>query len=65
MVDMQSDILEQRQRNAAKRFFFSKSDKDQIAAWNRKLDVFLNFLQVRSIGSAGNPRTQQPPFRLS
>jgi hypothetical protein len=57
MFDMQKDILERRQRNVATRFLFSRGEKDQIAAWNRKLDVFLGFLQVRSIVSVGNPRT--------
>ena len=62
---IQENVVKQGKRNAVHRFVLSKSDKDKIAAWNRDLARVLDVFNVRSVGSVGDPRTYQHPFRPS
>ncbi|KAF9790592.1 P-loop containing nucleoside triphosphate hydrolase protein [Thelephora terrestris] len=42
VAEIQRDVVNQGQRNAASRFFHAMSDKDAIAAWGREIDRILH-----------------------
>ena len=51
MDDVQEKVIEKNDRNVFARAFYTKSDKDAIAAWKQEFSTILQIFQVRSVGS--------------
>ena len=62
LVEMQRKVVKRGKRNGVIRFILSKDDKDKITAWKQDLVRILQVFNVRSIGSAGNLQTYNPPL---
>jgi hypothetical protein len=57
LVEMQRKVVKRGKRGTVFRFILAKDDKDKIAGWKQDLVRILQVFNVRSIDSAGNPRT--------
>ena len=52
LAEIQRNVVAQGGRNLASRMFYSRNDKDAIAAWKQNLNTILQIFNVRSVSPA-------------